>query len=101
MPMSKQTLTVIATVKAKEEKVRHVKEVLMGLIAPTREEPGCISYVLHQATDDVCSFVFVEEWASQAALDEHLQTPYLQGFLAQADDILAAPLDVTMWRRLA
>jgi quinol monooxygenase YgiN len=43
----------------------------------------------------------VEEWTGQAALDEHLQTPYLQDFLAQADDIPAEPLDITMWRRLA
>lgn len=98
--MSKQALTVIARVKAKEEKVRQVKEVLMGLIAPTRKESGCISYVLHQSVDDVCSFVFVEVWAGQAALDTHLQTPHLQGFLAQVDDILAEPLDVTLWRQI-
>jgi len=98
--MSEQTLTVIARVKAKEEKAAQVKEILLGLIGPTRKESGCISYALHHSTDDACSFLFVEEWASQAALDEHLGTPYLQAFLSQVDDILAEPLDVTLWRRI-
>ncbi len=99
--MSKQPLTVIARARAREEKVRHVKEVLMGLVGPTREEPGCISYVLHQAPEDVSQFVFVEKWASQAALDEHLQKPHLKAFLSQADELLAAPLDVTLWHEIA
>ena len=98
--MSKQALTVIARVKAREEKVTQVKDLLMSLVAPTRAEPGCVSYVLHQSVDDVCSFVFVEEWTDQAVLDEHLQTPYLKAFLAQADDLLAEPLDVTLWHEL-
>jgi quinol monooxygenase YgiN len=98
--MSEQALTVIARVKAQEGKLERVEEVLKGLIEPTRKEAGCISYVLHRSTDDACSFVFVEKWTSQSALDEHLQTPYLQAFVAQADDILAEPLDVTLWHEL-
>ncbi|MBN1362521.1 MAG: antibiotic biosynthesis monooxygenase [Sedimentisphaerales bacterium] len=99
--MSKPPLTVIARAKAKEEKVRHVKEVLQDLVGPTRKEPGCVSYVLYQSTDDVCSFVFVETWSDQAALDKHLQTPHLKAFVAQADDLLAKPLDVTLWHEIA
>ncbi len=98
--MSQTALTVMARAKAKEEKLTQVKEVLAGLIGPTRKESGCISYVLHQSADDVCSFVFVEKWASQAVLDEHLQTPYLKDFLSRVDDILAEPLDVTLWHEI-
>ena len=98
--MPQKALTVIARVKAKEEKLTQVKEVLTGLIGPTRKESGCISYVLHQSADDIGSFVFVEKWASQADLDEHLQTPYLKSFLSQVDDILAEPLDVTLWHEI-
>jgi len=98
--MSEQTVTVIARVKAKEGKTEEVESVLMELIAPTREEPGCISYVLHQSQDDKHSFVFVENWANQTALDEHLQKPYLQAFLARADELLAEPLDVSLWHQI-
>ena len=98
--MSEQTVTVIARVKAKEGKVEAVESVLMDLIGPTREEPGCISYVLHQSKDDKGSFVFVENWASQLALEEHLQKPYLQAFVARADELLAEPLDVSLWHQI-
>jgi len=98
--MSEQTVTVIARVKAKEGKVEAVESVLMDLIGPTREEPGCISYVLHQSKDDKSSFVFVENWASQLALEEHLQKPYLQAFVARADELLAEPLDVSLWHQI-
>ena len=98
--MSDQTVTVLARVKAKADKVEQVESVLMDLIGPTREEPGCVSYVLHRAQDDECSFLFVENWANQMALDEHLQKPYLQAFIARADELLAEPLDVTLWHQI-
>jgi quinol monooxygenase YgiN len=100
MQMSEQTLTVLARVKAQAEKLQHVEQTLTGLIGPTREEPGCISYTLHQSNDDPCVFVFVEIWRSQADLDEHLQKPYLQAFIAAADELLAEPLDVTLWHEI-
>ena len=98
--MSERTLTVIAQVKAQANKAEEVESVLMDLIGPTREEPGCISYVLHQAKDDPCTFLFVENWASPMALEEHMQKPHLQAFLARADELLAEPLDVTLWHQI-
>ncbi|MBN2131589.1 MAG: antibiotic biosynthesis monooxygenase [Sedimentisphaerales bacterium] len=98
--MSEQTVTVIARFKAKEGKVEELESVLMDLIAPTREEPGCVSYVLHHAQDDPRSFLFVENWASQMALDEHLEKPYLKALVARADELLAEPLDVSLWHQI-
>lgn len=98
--MPEQTLTVLARVKAQADKLQQTEQTLTGLIAPTREEPGCISYALHQSNDDPCVFVFVEIWRSQADLDEHLQKPYLQAFIAAAGELLAEPLDVTLWHEV-
>ena len=99
--MAEQTLTVVARVQAKTEKLSQVEEMLTGLVAPTRQEPGCIGYVLHRSPEDPCSFLFVEKWRSQADLDEHLQKPYLQALINQADALLSGPLDVTMWHEVA
>jgi len=98
--MSDQALTVVARVKAKVETLDAVKAMLRGLVGPTRQEPGCIRYVLHQSPDDPCSFIFLETWKSQGDLDAHLQKPYLQAFIGQADAVLAEPLDVTLWHAL-
>ena len=98
--MAEQTLTVVARLKAKTERRAEVEETLKGLIGPTRQEPGCISYVLHQSNDDPCSFLFVEIWRSQADLDDHLQKPYLQALIARAGELFSTPLDVTMWHEV-
>jgi len=98
--MAEQAFTVVARVRAKAEKLEQVRETLKALVGPTRQEPGCISYVLHQSKDDPCSFLFVETWKSQADLNDHLQKPYLQALVAQAEEILSEPLDVTMWHEV-
>ena len=98
--MTEQPLTVVARLKAKAERLNEVQTTLKSLIGPTREEPGCLSYVLHQGKDDPCSFLFVETWRSQADLDAHLRKPYLLALIAQSEAILSEPLDVTMWHEV-
>ena len=96
--MAEQTLTVVARIKAKAEKLDQVRETLTALVGPTRQEPGCVGYVLHQSEDDPRSFLFVETWRSKADLDDHLRRPYLQALIAQAEELFSDPLDITMWR---
>lgn len=99
--MAEKKLTVVARIKAKAGMEAKVKEVLLGLVAPTRQEAGCINYDLHQALDDKSLFVFYENWLSKKDLDEHLQTPHLQAFLAKVDDLLAEPVDITLWEMIS
>ena len=51
-------LVVVAKVVAKKEFLPSVKVSLLNLIAPTREENGCLEYTLHQDIDDSSVFVF-------------------------------------------
>ncbi len=62
-------------VKAGEEVA--VKEALLAMVSPTRKEPGCLCYNLHQSKKDKTVFMFYEQWASQAALDAHGKTPHM------------------------
>ena len=94
-------LTVVARIKAKDGLAEQVKEELKALITPTRQEPDCLTYILHQSPDDPHLFLFFECWTSQAALEAHLQKPHLQAFIAKADSLLAEPLDVSLWNELA
>ena len=95
--MANRQITVIARIKAREGMAEKVRGELMALLAPTRSEPGCINYVLHQAADDNGEFMFYENWTDKEALDKHLAMPYLKAFIARADELLAEPLDVTLW----
>ena len=94
-------VTVLAKLKAKDGMQDTVKSQCLALVEPTRSEEGCVVYDFHQDTEDPASFMFYEQWLSKEALDEHLRTPYLQGFIAKADELLAAPLDVTIWKKLS
>jgi quinol monooxygenase YgiN len=74
-----------------------VKRELLSLVAPTRSEPGCINYDLHQSKEDGSVFMFYENWVSKDDLDKHLAMPYLQEFLGKAEEILAEPVDIALW----
>ena len=69
-------LIVVAKVVAKKEFLSSVKSSLMNLIAPTRQEEGCIDYILHQENEDPLVFVFYETWENLASLENHLQSDH-------------------------
>ena len=62
--------------------------------AIVHSEPGCIRYVMHEAVDST-DFVFVEEWASEDALETHMSAPSLTRIGAALDGKLAKPLAIT------
>jgi quinol monooxygenase YgiN len=99
--MSSKKVTIIAKITAKQGKQEQVKNELLSLIEPTRSEEGCITYILHQDSDNDAVFMFYENWISKEALDKHLQTPHLQGLVAKAEELFAAPLEVKFYDMLA
>lgn len=84
--MSEQ-LTVIAHLRAIDGQIAETKAFLTDLIAPTRKEPGCIEYWLHQDKEDPAEFTFYENWVSREAWDRHMETPHLKAFGDVADKV--------------
>ena len=72
---------------------------LHAMVAPTREEAGCLVYELHFDPEDPGKFMFYEKFASQAALDLHVATPHLMHFRSyvKANNPIAGQT-VTRWR---
>ncbi len=93
-------LTVIAHIRAKAGREAQVREVLLGLIALTRAEAGCINYDLHVSQDDPRQFVFYENWVSESHLESHANSPHLKALRSIADEILERPIEITKWRML-
>jgi quinol monooxygenase YgiN len=94
-------LHVVARIKAKREHVDAVREVLIGFVAPTRGEDGCIVYDLFQNLDDPADFTFVEEWTDKDALAAHGQSPHITSGRAKLADKLDAPTQIVLYSRLA
>jgi quinol monooxygenase YgiN len=75
-----------AIVKATPGQEEAVKEVLVALVEPTRKEPGCLCYNLHQSKSDKTQFMFYEQWASKAAIDAHGKTPHMKALGGKLKD---------------
>ena len=99
--MADKKVTVIARIKAKPGMEETVKNEVLALVAPTRAEAGCINYDLHQTADDKSVLMLYENWVSKKDLDEHLAMPYLEAFKAKAEELLAEPLDISLWEMIS
>lgn len=75
---------------------------LRRLIAPTRSEPGCVTYALHRDPQNPAKFMFYEEFRSQEAVQEHNRTPHFQEWVAYqaAHPGLIENVTLTYWRML-
>ena len=82
-------ITVVAKVVAQKESIETVKAELFKMIGPTRQEPGCIEYRLHQDNDDPAVFLFYENWESLACLEQHMNSAHFQSYVAAVGDLLA------------
>ena len=98
--MSEKSLRVVARIVAKPDKVAEVRELLSGLIEPTRAEEGCVAYELLQNRADPTDFTFVEEWASDAAFDGHFKTPHIQDALPKLEVLAAEAPDIRSYRAI-
>ena len=92
--MSASPLRVVARIKARPDKVGEVRELLCGLIEPTRKESGCISYELLQNRKDPADFTFVEEWESDAAFDSHAGSDHIKALGPKLQPVVAETPDI-------
>ncbi len=94
-------LCVVAHIRAREDKQDELREILAGLVGPTRRESGCIRYQLYRNNVDPRDFTFVEEWESEAALEAHLQKPQLQAAFAAFPRLVDGPPVVNRYTLVA
>ena len=98
--MNTQTITVIAKLKAKKGKEEALKQTLLLLLEKTREENGCINYDLHVSDHDKRFFMLYEKWESTLALSKHMSTNHFRDILKILEEIIAEPMDVTLWEKI-
>lgn len=98
--MTDSTLRVIARFRAQPGKEADLKQVLVGLIEPTREEPGCIGYELLENLEDPRELTFVEEWQGESSLEAHFSTDHIASALQEFPGLLAQELDLRKYRLL-
>ena len=86
-------VVVVASFTAKPESVDTVRAACEKAIADVHDEPGCELYSLHRTGD---SFVFIEQWADEAALQAHSTAPAVAALFTTIGEHLAGAPDVRM-----
>jgi quinol monooxygenase YgiN len=87
-------IVVIGRVSTDADKREELVRIGETVAAASRAETGCISYRLYEATDLENEFVFVEEWQSDEALQQHFATPHVAEFMRAIATAITAPPDV-------
>ena len=82
--MSK-TLTIVASIEAKPDKIDLVNAELQKLIAPTLKEAGCIQYDLHQDNQNPAFFLFFENWETRELWQDHMNNTHLAEYASATE----------------
>jgi quinol monooxygenase YgiN len=80
---------VFANVTAAPGNADKLREVLTALVAPTKKEPGVISYILHEDIKTPGNFYVYEVYKDQAAVDAHMNSSHLAAAFAAAGPLVA------------
>jgi len=77
-----------------------VAEVLLAVLAPSREEPGCLSIHAFQSTRGPRLFYIQARWKDEASFEHHASLPHTLRFVERVAPLIDHPLDVTRARRI-
>jgi quinol monooxygenase YgiN len=87
-------IVVVGRVRTDASKRDELVGIGQRVAAASRAEPGCIRYQVCQDTENEDEFVFVEEWESEAALQQHFASPHIAEFMAAVPGAIVGPPEV-------
>jgi quinol monooxygenase YgiN len=87
-------IVVVGRVQSDADKRTALMRVGQVVAAASRAEAGCISYRLYEDTERENEFVFVEEWESSEALQQHFASSHVTEFMEAIPATIVAPPDV-------
>lgn len=81
-------LRIVAIMKVKPEAMKDIMPIFQAIVQGSQEEEGCISYNLHQDINDPTTFIMLEEWQSQDAIDFHNATDHYKAFKEASKELI-------------
>lgn len=88
-------LFVFARFHARPGREEALAATLRAVVAPTRQEPGCVSINVFRSTRDPGLFYIHSRWKDEAAFETHAGLPHTVTFLERVQPLIDHPLDVT------
>ena len=89
-------ITVTAIQPAKAGQNARLEALMKELTIQVRQEPGCVTFEYFRSRENPDSYLVLEQYRDQQALDVHLKTDYLQRFIPNMMECLAGPPTVVV-----
>lgn len=90
---------VIARSVALKGQENQVRELLRGMLIPTRAESGCKLYDIYESNTKG-RFYFYEIWESQTALDKHAASPHFKHLEQRIGELIRDPFEVNLLEKI-
>jgi quinol monooxygenase YgiN len=100
MSTNPKEIHLIASLIAVPGKESELREVLHGLIEPTRKEPGCHRYEMYESEQKGRYFAD-EIWQNREALDTHMQSAHFKIAAAALPELLQGALGIDILSEIA
>jgi quinol monooxygenase YgiN len=72
---------VVAKLRARAGREKELEALLKRQVAAVRaNEPDCLAYRLHRLGQDPTTFLFYEQYRTEAAFDAHRKAPHLAAY---------------------
>lgn len=78
-----------------------LESALRDTVAPSREEPGCLSIHAFRSVRDRRLFYIHSRWKDEAAFEVHAGLPHTVQFIERVAPLIDHPLDVNRTERIA
>jgi quinol monooxygenase YgiN len=86
--------TIVAVATAQAGKEAELKRRIEGVARASWDEPGVLTYAVHELEDQPGRFMMVEVYKSDAAFQSHLDSDHVTAFIADWPDLVTHDLEV-------
>jgi len=90
------SVVVVATVHGLAARRDELRALLRETVAETVGEPGCVLYTFAQAVDDADTWLSVQEWRDEAAMDGHVRGDAFARYQRRVAPLLARPTETRL-----
>jgi quinol monooxygenase YgiN len=91
---------VFVRLRAREGEEKAVKEALLEVMGPSREEAGCVSFHVFRGMRDRRLFYIHSQWVDEAAFQRHAELAHTKKFLERVDALVEVAREVTRTERI-
>ena len=94
------SLHVFVRFDARPDKLERLRTEVLGILEPTRAEPGCVDIHLYEEKSASGTFFIHSTWRDDAAIDTHLQLPHMKRFQGVLDDLVSNTVKAVRTRQI-